>query len=140
MGRASAVSPGPALPEFLLGLRDRCAALAGVEGAELAEALVTEYPAGAGIGWHRDAPAFGLVVAVSLLGRCRLRLRRGKPGAWETREVFLEPRSAYLLSGKARTVWQHHIPPTREPRYSITFRTVRRPFLPAAGPQVAGVQ
>ena len=29
---------------------------------------------------------------------------------------------AYLLSGAARTVWEHSIPPMDELRYSITFR------------------
>jgi DNA oxidative demethylase len=120
------IVPGPPIPDFLEPLRNRCAELAAVEPGDLGEALVTEYPAGAGIGWHRDAPPFGLVVAVSLLGRCRLRLRRGKTGEWETAEIIAEPRSTYVLSGKARTEWQHHIPPMKEPRYSITFRTLRR--------------
>ena len=47
-------------------LRDRCGELAGFAGEELVEALVQRYPAGATIGWHRDAPAFGIVVGVSL--------------------------------------------------------------------------
>ncbi|MDP9022354.1 MAG: alpha-ketoglutarate-dependent dioxygenase AlkB, partial [Actinomycetota bacterium] len=45
------------------------------------------------------------------------------------RSVFdleLPPRSAYLLSGPARSAWQHSIPPVKDLRYSITFRTVRR--------------
>jgi len=120
------IEPGPPIPEFLLPLRARSAAFSGAAPEDLAEALVTEYPAGAGIGWHRDAAPFGIVVAVSLLGRCRLRLRRGKPGEWTTAEAALAPRSAYILSGEARTAWQHHIPPTAELRYSITFRTLRR--------------
>jgi hypothetical protein len=33
--------------------------------------------------------------------------------------------SAYLLSGPARSAWQHHIPPTKGDRYSVTFRTLR---------------
>src|SRR5437899_5245194 len=56
------ITPGPPLPEFLLPLRARVATLAAVEPAALAEILVTEYPAGAAIGWHRDAPQFGVVV------------------------------------------------------------------------------
>ncbi|HEX7256079.1 MAG TPA: hypothetical protein VF236_09155 [Gaiellaceae bacterium] len=40
-------------------------------------------------------------------------------------EVLLEPRSGYVLTGPARTSWQHSIPPTKELRYSITFRTLR---------------
>jgi alkylated DNA repair dioxygenase AlkB len=30
-----------------------------------------------------------------------------------------------VLAGAARTAWQHSIPPTKELRYSITFRTLR---------------
>jgi alkylated DNA repair protein (DNA oxidative demethylase) len=61
------IEPGPAIPEFLHGLRERAAALVAVEAEELVETLMTEYPPEAAIGWHRDAPAFDIVVAISLL-------------------------------------------------------------------------
>jgi DNA oxidative demethylase len=86
---------------------------------------VQRYPAGATIGWHRDAPAFGTVVGISLGGSSRLRFQRGKGDARRVWEVLLAPRSGYVLSGPARTSWQHSIPPTKELRYSITFRTLR---------------
>jgi alkylated DNA repair dioxygenase AlkB len=121
------IEPGPPIPDVLLSLRARAAALAGVEPEALVEVLVTEYPAGAGIGWHRDAPQFGPVVGVSLLGACRLRLQRGAGAARQTRAVVLEPRSAYVLAGEARWHWQHSIPPMKAPRYSITFRSLREP-------------
>lgn len=120
------ISPGPEIPKFMLPLRDRAAKAAEVEPEELAEALVTEYSAGATIGWHRDSPAFGMVLAVSLAGACRLRLQRGKGEERETAEILVQPRSLYMLSGPARNQWQHSIPPTKELRYSITFRTLRR--------------
>lgn len=41
-------------------------------------------------------------------------------------EHRLEPRSAYIIQGPARSQWQHSIPPTKTLRYSITFRTLRR--------------
>ena len=41
-------------------------------------------------------------------------------------ELDLEPRSGYDLAGEARTAWQHHLPPAKALRYSITFRTLRR--------------
>ena len=58
------ISPGPPLPEFLLPLRERAAALASVEAGALAEVLVTEYPAGAAIdfmnaSWVRLASFWG---------------------------------------------------------------------------------
>jgi alkylated DNA repair protein (DNA oxidative demethylase) len=119
------VEPGPATPEFLLGLRARAAGLVDVEPEALAEVLVTHYPAGAGIGWHRDAPAFGVVVGISLLGACRFRFQQGRDAARRTRAVTLTPRSAYVLAGAARWQWQHAITPGREERYSVTFRTLR---------------
>ena len=119
------VEPGPPIPGFLLPLRARAAAIAGVAGDALAEVLITHYPPGAGIGWHRDAPAFGAVIGVSLLGACRFRFQRGRGAARETRTLLLEPRSAYLLDGDARWQWQHAIHPGKRERYSVTFRTLR---------------
>ena len=119
------VGPASPIPGELQWLRERCAALMEREPGELVDLLVTRYPAGAGIGWHRDAPQFGDVSGISLLTGCRMRFRRGRPRAWETAELTLEPRSAYVLSGPARTQWQHHIPPVTEERWSMTFRTQR---------------
>ena len=119
-------SEGPPIPEFLLPLRGQAADFAALKPEQLAEALITEYSPGAAIGWHRDAPPFGDVVGISLLSGCRFRFRRGKVRAWETREFPLEPRSAYVLRGPARKEWEHSIPPVKELRYSITFRTLRK--------------
>jgi len=105
------IAPGPPIPAILLPLRARVAALAAVAPDALVEVLVTEYPAGASIGWHRDAPQFGPVVGVSLLGACRLRFQHGTGAARQTRAALLEPRSAYVLAGEARWHWQHSIPP-----------------------------
>jgi alkylated DNA repair protein (DNA oxidative demethylase) len=106
-------------------LRERCARLAGLDPAELAQILFTRYPPGATIGWHRDAPVFGTVVGVSLLSACRMRFRRTVGGDPIVFERVLERRSAYVLAGSARWAWQHSIPPTKELRYSVTFRTLR---------------
>jgi DNA oxidative demethylase len=35
-------------------------------------ALVNEYPPGAPIGWHRDAPQYGIVIGISLASTCRM--------------------------------------------------------------------
>jgi alkylated DNA repair dioxygenase AlkB len=119
------LSAGDTVPPFLLPLRDRAARFAARPAADFSEALITQYPPGAAIGWHRDAPPFDVIVGISLLSACRFRLRRidrtGSPV-----EITAAPRSVYLLSGEARTEWQHHIPPTRALRYSITFRTLRK--------------
>jgi alkylated DNA repair protein (DNA oxidative demethylase) len=118
--------PGEPIPDWLLPVRERAAQLAGQAPEALVEILVQRYPEGSTIGWHRDAPAFGTVVGVSLGGSSRLRFQRGKREQRRVWEVALEPRSGYVLSGEARRSWEHSIPPTKELRYSITFRTLRK--------------
>jgi alkylated DNA repair dioxygenase AlkB len=117
--------PGEPVPDWLLPVRARAAELAGRDPDDLVEILVQRYPPGATIGWHRDAPAFGTVAGVSLASASRLRLQRGSGEDRRVWEVLLEPRSGYVLAGEARTSWQHSIPPTKDLRYSITFRTLR---------------
>lgn len=128
-------SPGEPLPEFLHGVRARAAVWAAIEPEAFAEALVTEYPAGAPIGWHRDAPMFGDIAGISLGSACRMKFRpyvspgdlvAGTPPRRTTHEIALEARSAYLIRGVARQQYEHHIPAVDALRYSITFRTLRR--------------
>ena len=114
------------IPEFLLALRPAAAAFAGMESEKLQHVLVTEYGPGAGIGWHRDKAVFGQVVGISLRSPCVFRLRRAvSQKKWERVNLVAEARSAYLLSGPARTEWEHSIPQTDALRYSITFRNLR---------------
>lgn len=119
-------TPGPPIPVFLLPLREKAAAFAGVAPDALAEALITEYSPGATIGWHKDAAPFDIVIGISLASACRFRFRRGKTRAWDTTEILMPPRSAYVLDGPARREWEHSIPAVKELRYSVTFRTLRR--------------
>jgi DNA oxidative demethylase len=121
------LTPTEPLPTALEWLRERCAALAHVAPSALAQTLVTRYSPGAPIGWHRDAPMFGKIVGVSLGGKARMRFQRGSGAARRVFELELAPRSAYVLDGEVRKDWQHSIPPTRELRYSITFRTLKNP-------------
>ena len=122
------ITPTEPLPRSLVWLRDRCAELAELAPEELAQILVSRYPPGATIGWHRDAPMFGAsVVGVSLLSPCRMRFQRRSGELRRVYDLELEPRSAYVLGGAARSAWQHSIPPTKGLRYSITFRTVKNP-------------
>ncbi|MEV4467839.1 alpha-ketoglutarate-dependent dioxygenase AlkB [Micromonospora echinofusca] len=117
-----------ALPVALHGVRERCAALAGVPATALTQALVTRYPPGSVIGWHRDAPTFGpTVVGLSLGSACLLRFQQGTGDDRKVYEVELAPRSAYVLAGAARARWQHSIPPVPDLRHSITFRQLRHP-------------
>jgi DNA oxidative demethylase len=127
--------PGPPLPPYLVPIRSRFAEWAAMEPALFVEALVTEYPPGAAIGWHRDAPIFGEVVAgLSLAAACRMKFRPYVPAAnvrpdtparRTTHEITMQPRSGYLLAGEARRSFEHSIPPVGSLRYSVTFRTLR---------------
>lgn len=121
---ARAVEAAPPIPPFLEALRGRAAALAEVAAEALVMASISLYPPGAGIGWHRDAPAFGIVVGISLGGPARLRLRRGGAGGAKL-EVLLAPGDAYVIARAARWRWQHHVPPVRAERWAVTFRTLR---------------
>jgi len=114
------------LPEFLLGLREAAGGCAGIEPSELEQALVTEYQPGAAIGWHKDKAVFDEVVGVSFGAPCTMRFRRAVGSKWERRNVLLDPGSAYVIAGEARTEWEHSIPPVTALRYSVTFRSMRR--------------
>jgi alkylated DNA repair dioxygenase AlkB len=112
------------IPPFLLPLRASAAAFAGLSATDLRHVLVTEYAPGAAIGWHRDKGVFDEVIGVSLVSPCRFRFRRKRGQTWERADLTAEPRSAYLLSGPARSEWEHSIPPVDQLRYSITFRNL----------------
>jgi len=121
--------PAGPIPIFLHGLRERLAAWAAVPAQEFMHAVIAEYQTGTQLGWHRDVPEFELVCGVSLAGAARMRLRRyphRKGSRAQTLAITLEPRSAYILRGEVRWRWQHSIPPTKNLRYSITFRSRRR--------------
>lgn len=108
------------IPTFLMGVRERAAAFAGLMAKDLPHALITEYSPGTTIGWHRDKGVFGDVVGISLLSPSIFRLRRKTGSAWESYSLTVEPCSAYLLRGVSRTEWEHSIPAVEALRYSIT--------------------
>jgi alkylated DNA repair dioxygenase AlkB len=115
------------MPDFLEPLKHAASQFTGIPAHAFQQALVTEYAPGAGIGWHRDKPMFQDVVGLSFLAPCPLRLRQAVGPSWERRSVPLAPRSAYLLSGDVRDLWEHSIAPVDVLRYSVTLRTFRPP-------------
>jgi alkylated DNA repair dioxygenase AlkB len=120
------VETGEPIPDVLLPLLAKVAAFTSLDQESFRHALVTEYAPGAGIGWHRDRPPAVAVAGVSLVSPCHFRLRRKAGDRWDRASIIAEPRSAYLMSGPARSDWQHSIPAVEALRYSVTFRTVRR--------------
>jgi len=113
------------LPEWLMSLRTRAAAFAGLAPSALVQVLLTRYDPGAGIGWHRDRPVFEHVVGISLGNPATLRLRRRRADrSFDRVALPLPPRSIYHLSGEARFGWEHSIAPMEVPRWSITFRSL----------------
>jgi alkylated DNA repair dioxygenase AlkB len=130
-GRHATLGP---LPAFLRPLRERVSSWAKVSPDAFAMALINEYPPGAPIGWHRDAPQYDIIAGVCLLSSCRLTFRPYRSASAATpamgkrrmsHETLLERRSAYLITGLSRSQYEHHIPAVSTLRYSITFRTLR---------------
>ena len=112
------------IPEFLSPLLARAGNFAGCGTNSFLQVGVNEYRPGAGIGWHKDKPQFGIIVGVSLLGPATMRFRRAHGASWNRISHILKPRSIYMIAGEARTEWEHSIRPVSELRYSINFRTL----------------
>jgi alkylated DNA repair dioxygenase AlkB len=113
------------IPDWLISIVGSVERFGGLRGGSVRQILCTEYDAGVGIGWHRDRPHFDQVFGLSLQSPCKFRFRRANGDRWERFTLTAEPRSLYLMSGEARQVWEHSIPAVEQPRYSITFRTVK---------------
>lgn len=122
------------MPDWLLPIRDRMAAFAGLDAGELIQALLIRYDPGAGIGCHRDRPIYEHVVGLSLGAPADMRFRRRRPaGGFDRVSVPLEPRAAYHMAGEARHEWEHSIVEMDRPRWSVTFRTPSSRWAQAVG-------
>jgi alkylated DNA repair dioxygenase AlkB len=113
------------IPDYFRPLQEIAEAISGNPANAFEQVMVSEYPPGAGIGWHRDRPTYDDIVAISFLAPCTLRLRQRKGEGWERRFAHIDPRSAYLLHGPVRNVWSHSIAAMDVTRYSVTLRTFR---------------
>lgn len=116
--------PADPIPAWLEPVKIRAARFAGLDPADLVQALLIRYDPGAGIGWHRDRPVFEHVIGLSLGEPATMRFRRRSGVKFERASVPLAPRSIYHLSGEARHDWEHSIAPMTEARWSITFRSL----------------
>src|SRR4029078_993909 len=73
---SESLNQSESMPEFLLPVREKAAAFAGIDPDAFPHVLVTEYSPGTPIGWHQDKAVFKDVVGISLLSSCPFRLRR----------------------------------------------------------------
>ncbi len=122
------LSKGKAVPAAFNFIVEKTARHLLIEKNRFAELLVTEYPPGAVINWHRDAPQFDLIAGISLLTDCTFRLRpydKTKQTRSSIISLPVQRRSLYTMQGGARWNWQHSITPVKQTRYSITFRTLK---------------
>ncbi len=134
--KARAITPDMrtgALPDWLAGLAQKLYDETGLFDRAPEQVIVNEYLPGQGIAMHIDHPGFGpTVCTISLLDDWEMDFaenRRDKSPA------LLQRGSCVLLTGDARSVWQHGIAPrksealdkgrrNRKRRLSLTFRTV----------------
>jgi alkylated DNA repair dioxygenase AlkB len=122
-------SPGEIIPSEFDTLIQKVAEHVNIKEEDFKELLVTEYPPGAVINWHRDAPPFDVIAGISLHSKCTFKLRphdKLKQGRKTMVSLTIEPRSLYVIKGVARTDWEHSTAPVEQTRYSITLRTLRK--------------
>jgi len=122
------LTKGTEIPETFHPLILRISDQLAIDADKFCELLITEYPVGSVINWHRDAPPFELIAGISLLSDCTLRFRPCDKEIQNRKSIValpVAPRSLYLISGEARTDWEHSIPAVKQVRYSITVRTLK---------------
>jgi alkylated DNA repair dioxygenase AlkB len=122
------LSKGQDIPPLFNGLLQKVAIYLMLPVKDISELLITEYPAGSVINWHRDAPPFDVIMGISLLTDCMFKLRPYEKAKQSRKGIISFPvrrRSLYVIKNEARTEWEHSIAPVKEKRYSITLRTVK---------------
>jgi len=122
------ISAGKPFPPELNPLIEKVARLLLIKPAVFGELLVTEYPIGSVINWHRDATPFDIIVGISLNADCIFRLRPYQKAKRSRSSVISFPvlrRSLYVMKEESRTDWEHSITPAKNLRYSITLRTLK---------------
>lgn len=127
------LAKGREIPPLFEPLIRNVAEHLSISATDFREVLVTEYPVGSVINWHRDAFPFDIVAGISLLSDCTFKLRPhdlAKRGRKSTITIAVKHRSLYILSGDSRYHWQHSIAPVPVRRYSITLRTLKKEATP----------
>lgn len=122
------ISTGIPIPKDFYPLIQKTASQLQIPPHEFQELLVTEYPPGSVINWHRDAPPFELIAGISLLSDCNFKLRpyeKIKQVRGSTISIPVKRCSLYVMQGEVREAWEHSISEMGMLRYSITLRTLR---------------
>lgn len=122
------LSIGTPIPAFFTFLIEKVARHTAIAAADFKELLVTEYPTGSVINWHRDAPPFDAIAGISLLSDCIFRLRphdKQQRNRAASLSFPVARRSLYIIQGEARSAWQHSVAPVKQPRFSVTLRTLK---------------
>jgi alkylated DNA repair dioxygenase AlkB len=120
---------GNVIPVQFDFLVDRIAQQLSIPTELIAQFLITEYPVGSVINWHRDAPPFDIIAGVSLLTDCSFKLRpqdKEQQTRSATISLPVQRRSLYTMQGAAKSGWQHCTAPVNKIRYSLTFRTLKK--------------
>ncbi len=119
---------GAPIPREFDFLVDKIVQKLSIPKASIAQFLITEYPVGSIINWHRDAPPFDIIAGVSLLSNCTFKLRpheKEKQSRSASISLPVQRRSLYSMKGPAKTEWQHSTASLDTVRYSLTFRTLK---------------
>ncbi len=105
------------------------------ESLEFDQCICNRYMSGEGISAHIDNPIFGdVIVCFTLQSGCTIEFMNSVSG--EKENLYVKPRSVYIMSGQARNNWTHCIQPRKTDRvdgdmvyrgirWSITFRKVK---------------
>jgi alkylated DNA repair dioxygenase AlkB len=120
---------GNAIPAEFAFIVDRIAKQLSIPNELIVQFLITEYPVGSVINWHRDAPPFDIIAGLSLLADCSFKLRphdKEKQTRSATISLPVQRRSLYSMQGPAKSEWQHCTAPLNKIRYSLTFRTLKK--------------
>ena len=121
------ISKGTEIPDEFHWLIKKVKLFSGATG-NFEELLITEYPVGSVINWHRDAPPFETIAGISLQSDCVFRMRPHDKSRRERKSIIsfeTKRRSLYIMEGESRLEWEHSILPVKSTRYSITLRTLR---------------
>lgn len=124
------------MPPIILELRNMIS-LCGINDTHFNQCIINEYTAGQGISSHIDNPKYGDTICCFSIGStAMLNMKRELADGNEEHEIFIKPRSLYIMTKDARYKYKHGIPGRkydthktktyeRTTRYSITFRIVK---------------